>query len=24
LPSMAEIRDPSRWTERAEGLGRTA
>jgi coenzyme F420 biosynthesis associated uncharacterized protein len=24
LPSMAEIREPSRWVERAEGLGRTA
>lgn len=24
LPSMAEIRDPALWVERAEGLGRTA
>jgi coenzyme F420 biosynthesis associated uncharacterized protein len=24
LPSMAEIREPSRWVERAQGLGRTA
>ncbi len=24
LPTLAEIRDPSRWTERAGGLGRTA
>ena len=24
LPSMGEIREPSRWVERAQGLGRTA
>ena len=24
LPTMGDIRDPSRWIERAEGLGRTA
>jgi len=24
LPSLGEIRDPSSWAERAEGLGRSA